>query len=231
MSAKGMRSSEELKDFYAGEYVENYARTHTPIRIERLLKHVHLRRDDAVADFACGDGMLMPYVAPRVASYVGVDFSEEFIKKANERRQLLGIQNAEFHTADINAFCDGNQNRFDRAFALDFSEHVYDGQWLEILASIRNALKAGGSLYVHTPNSLFFVEQMKKHSIFLTQAPQHVAVRSPSQNIELLRRAGFRIERVELTAHYNPLGALHVLSHIPILGRYFQARIFIDAVK
>jgi hypothetical protein len=45
---------------------------------------------------------------------------------------------------------------------MDFSEHVYDDDWLKILSSIKNSIKSGGSLYLHTPNSLFFVEQMKE---------------------------------------------------------------------
>ena len=90
------KSPAQLKEIYGKEYVENYVETHSPYRIERLMKYIHLGSSYHVADFACGNGMLMSLVAPKVASYVGVDFSEEFIKEANQKKQLLGIKNADF---------------------------------------------------------------------------------------------------------------------------------------
>jgi hypothetical protein len=44
-----------------------------------------------------------------------------------------------------------------------------------------------------------------------------------------LKKAGFRISNVRLIPHYNVLRFLHPLSYAPILGAYFQARIFVEA--
>jgi 2-polyprenyl-6-hydroxyphenyl methylase/3-demethylubiquinone-9 3-methyltransferase len=231
MSIEKKRSSRELKEYYGRDYVERFVRVHSPVRLQRLLQYVELRPADRIADFACGNAMLMPYVAPRVASYVGIDFSEDFIKKANEKKNLMGFRNAEFYCSDINVFCENNRDRFDRAFAMDVSEHVYDDDWLEILVSIRKSLKAGGTLYLHTPNALFFVEEMKRHSFLLRQFPGHVAVRSPEENARLLTKAGYRILRLMLIPHYNALRFIHMFSYAPFLGKYLKARIFIEAVK
>ena len=233
MSKKNLniKSPEQLKELYGKEYVEMYAKIPSPFRIERLMKYIHLNGDYHVADFACGDGMLMPLVASKVASYVGVDFSEEFIRKANERKRLSGITNADFFCSDINDFCDNHAESFDCAFAMDFSEHVYDDEWVKILTGIRKTLKKGGCLYVHTPNALFFIEVLKKHSLFLSHHPGHIAVRSPDENTRLLIKSGYNIKQVLLIPHYNILRFIHFLSNIPFYGKYFKERVFIEAIK
>ncbi len=219
---------EELKNLYGKEYVEMY-RSFSIFRLERLLIYVQLAPDYCVADFACGDGRLMPYVASKVKSYVGVDFSDEMIKLAVEAKNHLGLKNVDFYCEEIEDFCEVNQNKFDCGFALDFSEHVYDDDWLSILVHIKKTLKPGGKLYVHTPNAHFFIELMKQKSIIFKQHKGHIAVRSPEENTALLEKAGFKITRLLLIPHYNILRHIHFLSHLPIVGKYFLARVFIEA--
>jgi len=61
---------------------------------------------------------------------------------------------------------------------MDFSEHVYDEEWREILRGIRSALKPTGRLYLHTPNAEFILEIMKARNLILARQPEHVAVRT-----------------------------------------------------
>lgn len=225
------KSPAQLREIYGKEYVERYIETHSLYRIERLMKYIDLSSNMIVADFACGNGMLMSLVAPKVASYIGVDFSEEFIREAHQKKQLLGIKNADFFCSDINDFCDKHSESFDCAFAMDFSEHVYDDEWVRILTSMRKSLKTGGHLYVHTPNALFFSEILKDHSLFVHHHPGHVAVRSPDENAQLLVQAGYSIKKILLIPHYNFLRFIHFLSYLPFFGRYLKARIFIEAIK
>ncbi len=225
-----MKTPDELKALHGAAYVEAFARV-SPARIRRLLPRMRLAPGDRVVDFACGDGLLMEQVAPRVRSYVGVDFSAPFIAAANRRRVRLGIENAEFVCAEIGDFCARHAASFDAAFAMDFSEHVYDPDWLRILGHIHASLRPGGRFYLHTPNAEFFVERMKQRGFILRQFPEHVAVRSPRENRALLEQAGFRVVRLQLLAHYNALRWLHPLSFLPLLGPLFKARIFIEATR
>ena len=228
MNKNSLRNN--LNDIYGKEYVEKFSRTQSFYRLRRLVKYVHLAKDFHVIDFACGSGMLLPHLAPDVALYVGVDFSEEFIVEANKRKRSLGIKNAVFYCEDIKYFCENHLESFDCAFAMDFSEHVYDDEWVKILGSIKKSLKPGGSLYLHTPNSLFFLEIMKEHSFILRQFEEHVAVRTPEENINLLKNTGYKIKRVLLIPHYNIFRIVHFISYIPYIGKYFKARIFIEAI-
>lgn len=226
-----MKSPQELKELHGVNYVEKFEKEQSQMRLDRLIKYIDLSRAHTVADFACGNGMLMESVAPKVKTYVGVDFSEPFVDAANNKKNKLGIENAEFFCSTIQKFCLEHKDVFDVGFSMDFSEHVYDQEWLEILRSIRNAIKPNGKLYLHTPNAQFFLEIMKNHDFIVKQFPEHIAVRTPEHNIDLLEKAGFRVNKLILLPHYNVLRYLHPLSYIPIIGSYFKARIFIEAVK
>jgi len=218
-----------LKELYNGQYATCYDETHALRRIERLLARMPVRPRDNVADFGCGSGMLMPFVAPHVNSYTGVDFSRQFIAIADAKRNTLGLTNVMFECASIDEFCSGHPGEFDAAFALDFAEHVLDSDWLHILTAVRTSLVRGGALFLHTPNRRFFLEIMKNHNFIVKQFPEHVAVRSVEENTALLVKAGFRISRTLLIPHYNILRLVHPLSFVPFAGAYFKARIFIEA--
>ncbi|NTW87670.1 MAG: methyltransferase domain-containing protein [Desulfobulbaceae bacterium] len=226
-----IHSPKELKLLYKKEYVDDFLKNQSPVRLERLIQYVEVENDFCVADFGCGNGMLMPLLAPKVASYVGIDFSEEFIKETNAAKKIQEICNAEFICSEIKKFCNGYADFFDCAFAMDFSEHVPDDQLLEYLLSIKISLKRGAKLYLHTPNSQFFDEIMKEKSFLLKQLPGHIAVRSAEKITQSLIQAGYSINKILFLPHYNILKAIHILFHIPIIGKYFKARMFIVAEK
>ncbi len=223
-----MKSQKELKELYDESYVALFKHK-SPLRLNRILKYMKVDSAFNVADFGCGNGMIMDIITPKVNSYIGIDFSDLFIKAANERKEKLFINNAEFVCADINEFCERHQKVFDVGFAMDFSEHIYDEEWGKILKSIRKSLKPNGKLYLHTPNAEFFLEKMKSKNFIAKQFSHHIAVRTPEHNTLLLRQAGFNEIRIRLIPHYNILRIVHPLSYIPVLGRYFNARIFIEA--
>jgi len=225
-----MVQSTETKQMYGEKYVEHFKKIQSPKRLDRLIKHMELNKLHVVADFACGDGMLMTYVAPQVKKYIGVDFSEPFINEANHRKNKYAITNADFFYCEIKEFCDNHRKQFDIGFAIDFSEHVYEKDWLLILTSIADALKKDGKLYLHTPNANFFVEIMKSKNFVLKQFVEHIAVRNPQHNITLLKQAGFKVNRITFLPHYNNiLQIIHPFSNIPLLGKYLKARILIEA--
>lgn len=225
-----MLSKQKLKQMHGKAYVESFEKEQSKLRLARLIRSLPVSKNHKVADFGCGSGMLVPLLADRVSSYTGIDFSEQFIETAKSKH-LSSFPRADFICADISTFCIENQGVFDIAFAMDFSEHVYDDEWLNILKAINSALKEGGKLYIHTPNAEFFLEIMKKHNFIVKQFPEHIAVRDLQSNCDLLTRAGFAIGKTELISHYNVLRILHPVSFAPVIGRYFKARIFIEAVK
>ena len=226
----GRLSDQELRAIYDQHYVDQYD-PHAIPRMRRMLPFFELSRHQTVADFGCGNGVLLELLSPRIREYVGVDFSEEFIRAAERRRDARGIQNGAFECADIAAFCARHANRFDAGFALDFSEHIYDDQFLTIFRGIQGALKPGAALYLHTPNDEYFMERLKARGI-LRQVEGHVAVRDARRHQALLEACGFSQIQVHYLPHYLRFAAaLHRLGRLPLVGRYFRARLLVIGRK
>ena len=102
-------SDEQLRAIYDQGYVDIYD-PHAVRRIRRMLPFFALSAGARVADFGCGNGVLLELVAPRVGEYVGVDFSEPFVRAAERRRNAHGITNGRFECTDIAAFCEQHPN-------------------------------------------------------------------------------------------------------------------------
>lgn len=220
----------DSKALHSGEYVERYNRKSLD-RVAALSRRMRISDQDEVADFACGNGMLLQVIGDRRGCYHGVDFSEDFIASAEAAASRLGLANYRFHCRDIVNFCADHQSAFDVAATLDFSEHIDDASFIAIYSAIRSSLRLGGRLYLHTPNLNFFLERLKDNGV-LKQFPEHIAVRNGEATVALLRQAGFRAEdiRVRHIAHYNVLKLLHPLHRLPLIGKYFAARLWIEAV-
>jgi len=66
------------------------------------------------------------------------------------------------------------------------------------------ALAATGTAYLHTPNLIFIVKLLKHHK-WLSQFPEHIAVRSEHDNCVFLERSGyscFEIKPFRTTTSY-----------------------------
>src|SRR5690348_5772659 len=229
--AESMSDFEASKLLHSGAYVEKYE--HKPIsRIARLVPMLNLGGGEALADFGCGNAMLLPLVKDHVSVYHGVDFSEDFIRAAKRRADALGVHNCEFYCKDIVEFCGEMPGAYDVATAFDFSEHIDDADFISIFSAIRGSLKPGGRLLLHTPNLDFFMERLKDKGV-LRQFPEHIAVRTIDANVELLEQCGFPAARIRVQgiAHYNVLRMVHPLRHLPLIGKLFVARLVIECTK
>lgn len=226
----GILSLNDRKSLHGGEYVDAFAQLGTD-RVDHIWRHISLPHGGVVADFGCGNANLLPLIHDHVDRYVGVDFSEDFICAARKRQTDLGIANAEFHCGPIQEFGRNHENSFDAVFAFDLSEHVYDDEWQDIVRGMHAALKPGGKAYVHTPNRDFLIEIMKAHDFVLKQFPQHIAVRNGDHNADFFETAGFTHVSLTYLPHYNILRYLNPLAHLPVLGRYFRARLLLAATK
>lgn len=223
------KKQQELREIYTDAYVTQY-QYHDAYRLQRLASEIQLSKQDAIVDFACGNAMLLDLLSGRFGSYTGVDFSDEFIRVCNEKKVRYPDQKIEFLCMAIEEFADRFPAQFDVGFAMDFSEHVYDEDWLTILQGMRKSLKPGAKLYLHTPNAEFFLEIMKARAWGVKQIEGHIAVRTMQANIKLLEQAGYTISSSRFLSHYNVLRILHPLSYLPLIGRWLRARLFIVAI-
>ncbi len=226
-------SNKELLELHSGKYVKNYSKENSKKRMKRLLPLMNLNKHDIVADFGCGSSVLLSLIYNKVRYYYGLDFNPEFILIANELLKLKHIKNAEFHCADIVKFCEREEynSQFNKVFALDLSEHIYDETFKNIALSAYKILKPRGRFYLHTPNLRFILEILKKYGI-LKQFLEHVAVRDAKQYKELLSMAGFNEIKVKYLPHWHPiLRYFHIFSCFPLIGDLFKARLWIECIK
>jgi len=224
-----MLTQEDLKSMHSGEYVLSFEKDQSQFRLKNILKNIKFSHSNKVIDFGCGNGMLVPLIINDIQSYTGIDFSKDFIESAKKKFNSFDKEKVNFIHSDISTFCENRSELYDIAFAMDFSEHVYDQEWVEILKSIRKSLKKNATLYMHTPNKSFFIEIMKEKGFILKQFPEHIAVRDETHNISLIESAGFKATKSLHLPHYNILRFLHPLSYLPFVGKFFQARIFLIA--
>jgi SAM-dependent methyltransferase len=128
-------------------------------RFRKALQLARIRPGQRVLDVGCGRGELVIHAALRGAEGVGIDYSEEAIRIAEEA--LAG------YTPDIHArasFRVMNARRmefpaesFDSAIMSDIVEHLCPQELREALDETHRVLRRGGRLTVHTcPNRLLY---------------------------------------------------------------------------
>ncbi|MFH1564690.1 MAG: class I SAM-dependent methyltransferase [bacterium] len=200
-------------------------------RLQNLIKYIKFESNFNVAEFGCGNGIWGQLISPKIKSYAGIDFSEEFINLARKRHKTQGITNSQFYCSDIIKFAIEHNNEFDQAFSVDFSEHIYDDDFVNIFTAIKNTLKQGGVLYAHSPNKNYFLELLKKYGI-LKQSAGHIGIRNDKEYINLLRKVGFDNIIIYYLPHYIKLfSVLHFIGYAPIVGKFFKARLLIKCIK
>ena len=221
--------SDNLRKLYESDYVEHFEKKSDlqSERIKKIVERISVDGNDIVADFGCGNGLLASSIYDKVKAYYGVDFSNEFIDSFSKKMELsASADNIYLFASDILEFCKERPNFFDKAFTLDFSEHLYDEDFINIYQTIYRSLKKGGTLYLHTPNGEYFLEILKSKGV-MKQFPEHIGVRCASSYINMLRKIGFIDIKINYLAHYNILKYFHFLSYLPFIGKYFRARLLI----
>lgn len=221
---------QKREDMHGDEYVQKFTDEQQAARVSRLVRRIHLPEDARVLDVGCGTGLLATLLSSRYGKYVGVDFSEAMLQRARLRVQSQGLGSCEFLCMDAIEHMHASESVYDAIFMLDISEHVPDGEWSGIVAAAQHSLKPGGKVYLHTPNLSFILERLKQLGV-MRQFPEHIAVRDAKANAGFFHEAGFSNILCESLPHYNILRWLHPLSVLPLIGRYFAARLWIVARK
>jgi SAM-dependent methyltransferase len=110
--------------------------------VRHLRRIVAFDRGKTVLEFGCGNGRWAFALAPLVASYVGIDFSQSMIAAANRRAAELGLDNVTFHRIDIQDYTP--DRRFDMIYLSGVSQYLHDADLKPMLGRIQGALKPNG---------------------------------------------------------------------------------------
>lgn len=115
--------SAKIKEIYSGRVTKYYD---LPISHmfrkykEKVFDVSSLKQGDRVLVYCCGTGLDFPEIENRIEEeghIVGVDFSGEMLKKAEQRIEKHRWNNVELIEADVTAFALDNKELFDVGFA------------------------------------------------------------------------------------------------------------------
>lgn len=101
------------------------------------------------ADFGCGPGKLLPFLAPKFHKVYGYDFSDKLLEIARER--CAGMRNVEIVHADLSRPV-GHLPAVDLAVSLNAAIMPDTGLRLEFLRGMASRLKPGGRLLLNVPS-------------------------------------------------------------------------------
>lgn len=222
---------EELVKIHSWDYVKSFSKSEN-WRISRWLKKYLTFNNDKILEVWCGSWLLtIELEKENIKSYLWVDFSKDFIDLANKNKIEKKLNRSNFIECDINIISKDYPNYFDKIFAIDFTEHVYDNDLNIILKSIYFSLNQWWEFIIHTPNLNFILELLKDKWI-LKQETWHIAVRDLYQYKKILQNIWFNDIRIFKIEHYiNKLKLLHIFKSIPIIWKFFEARILIICKK
>lgn len=146
--------------------------------------------DALVLEAGCGEGYGAALLADRAAHVVAFDYDEAATRHvAREYPQTTAVRGnlASLPLADASVDVVAN---------LQVLEHLWDQYGF--LAECRRVLRPGGRLLVTTPNRLTFTPDSDT-----PLNPYHTRELSPSELDEMLREAGFAVERLD-GLHHGP---------------------------
>lgn len=220
-----------MTDLYDSDYFDRLPRESR--RIENIIRELDLDKSDRVCEFGCGTGDVIFAISNLVDYCLGIDFSADAIKMADDARKERQKSCVEFACGDITTICtmEKYHRKFTKVLMMDVTEHIDDGVFSEFLRAAKKILKKQGVIYIHTPNKDSILEIMKDNNFILKQLPGHIAVRNARQYQHILNKEGIQVTSVKYLPHYNKLVGLidRLFMNLPGLGRYFRSRLLIKS--
>jgi SAM-dependent methyltransferase len=110
--------------------------------VRHLKKIVAFDRHKSVLELGSGNGRWAFSLAPLVAAYVGIDFSQSMIDAASRQTAELGLSNVTFHRVALQNYTP--DQRFDVIHLSSVSQYLHDEDLKALLARLQGALKPKG---------------------------------------------------------------------------------------
>jgi ubiquinone/menaquinone biosynthesis C-methylase UbiE len=146
--------------------------------------------DGNLLDVACGPGVVTAAIAPRAASVVGFDATEQMLDEARARCAKAGLANVAFERGNAESLPFGDA-RFDGAVTRLAIHHFADPQ--RALGEMFRVLRPGGAaVVVDVVSSEDAEESHLQNAIERLRDPSHVRMLPASELDARVARAGFR---------------------------------------
>jgi ubiquinone/menaquinone biosynthesis C-methylase UbiE len=120
--------------------------------LAQLLQAVDPGSGDVILDAGCGSGLNLALLSSRARRIVGIDYSEEMIKRAKEMVEQEGCSNVEVRVGDVTAL-DFPSGCFDKVLCASVLQYLDDERCRVALMEMMRVCRPGGRLVLHVKNS------------------------------------------------------------------------------
>jgi len=183
-------------------------------RVKETIKGLNLKKKETILDCGCGDGFYMVVIQnlyPEI-KIIGIDNDGEILNKAGKyvkKNALASIIKGDIYKLPF------KKNYFDKIILSEVLEHL-DNDFAG-LREVYRVLKPGGLLAITVPNHnypfwwdplnrtrerLGFGHFNKDNELLAGLWSMHRRLYYPSEIMDLVKKAGFKIEKVKLLTHY-----------------------------
>ena len=234
MSPNDPRTLDTLRlydDYGHREKAELYLQpnAHTRDKLRNIERLVQAAPGEEIVELGYSSGKSSIHFARAGANVKAVDFDPMALEAANWLLTRVGPLrgNLSFEVADATAVEYGPE--VNKILMLDFTEHIEDQTFAQILANIREQAPTV-PVYIYTPNAWHWLELLKRLGA-LKQEPTHINVKGIPGLRSFLRRHHFAIEReFWVPTHLVGLRIVdRVFGAIPLVGLLFRRRVAIVA--
>jgi ubiquinone/menaquinone biosynthesis C-methylase UbiE len=159
--------------------------------VQPMIDAASPQKTDRVLDVACGAGLVALAFAPHVAQVTGVDLTEEMVDLARRHAAERKLTNVDFKVGDAEALPAG-PGAYDIVTCRSAFHSFKNAE--KALHEMARVLAAKGRIVVYDLVTSEDASKAARHNeIMALRDPSHVAVLSPEQWTEFVRRCGLHV--------------------------------------
>lgn len=188
--SKWIPTSEELEKHYEGYGRNDYLSPITIKRYHELLdKMESFRKTNRLLDVGCGIGYFLEVAKERGWEVYGTEFTDRAVEICSQKG--IYIQKGALKDASFDL------EMFDVITSFEVIEHINNPQ--EELPLFHQYLRAGGLVYVTTPNFNSLLRYRLKSNYDVICYPEHLSYYTPKTLSRVFKQHGFIKQKVETT--------------------------------
>ena len=182
--------------------------------VRHLRKIVAFDRGKSVLELGSGNGRWAIALAPLVADYMGIDFSQSMIAAASRRVAELGFDNVTFHKIALQNYTPDQS--FDVIYLSGVSQYLNDVDLKALLDRLQGALKPNGIVIDRSTTGNWTGLKIEKSDYF-------AIYRTAAEIVGLYRGSGW--------SNYYCQPSYRILSFPPIIRRLVAGKKFARLVR
>lgn len=138
-------------------------------KVKNMIDELELKQYMRVLEIGCGRGDTSLYIAKKVNSVVGIDYSKDAIKIASALRTKFSKKiraKTKFYRMKANKLIKFGDDEFDFVIFIDTWDHLDNKELEETMSEIKRVLKPKGRLFIKTCSNKILLNLTYKYYIY-----------------------------------------------------------------